>query len=165
MTMLGKGVGVYAKMVGSNAPSYVLADQGDPEIVIKYPFQVTVFKDGTTFKYRVRAGSVNNIVPKIGDVYLDALEPPEGVLDGEATHRIYLKSTTSDPPVFFPNEVEVLSSTADIADTDTNGYLLLATVVVASGKAGPVNQYVYASQVLVRAKPGTATALYSWSSR
>lgn len=152
-------------MSGSSSPSFVLADQGDPEVSLNHPFKVTVFKDGSDFKYRVRAGSVNNIVPKLGVIFLDALEPPAGTLDGEATHRIYLKSTTSDPPAFFPTTVEVISSTADIADTDTNGYLLLATVVVASGKFGPVNQYVFASQVLVRAKPGSATALYSWSSR
>lgn len=151
-------------MSGSSAPSFVIADQGDPE-VSPHPFKVTVFKDGSDFKYRVRAGSVNNIVPKIGSTFLDALEPPAGTLDGEATHRIYLKSTTDDPPAFFPTTVEAISSTADIADTDTNGYLLLATVVVASGKFGPVNQYVFSSQVLVRAKPGTSTALYSWSSR
>ena len=32
-------------------------------------------------------------------------------------------------------------------------------------KSFTVNQFVYASQVLVRAKPGTADAIWFWSSR
>jgi hypothetical protein len=164
MSMSGKGVGVYTKMSGSSSPCYVLADQPDSE-PFDHPFKVTVFKDGGVNKFRVRAGTVNNIVPKIGTDFLDAIPAPAGTLDGDATHRIYLEASSTSPPVFFPNTVEAISSTADIADTDADGYLLLATVDVTNGRIGPVNQYVYASQVLVRVKPGSATALWSWSSR
>jgi hypothetical protein len=164
MAMLGKGVGVLAKGMGSGSPSFVLADQPDPE-TFDHPFKVTVFMDGDAVKFSVRAGTVNNIVPKIGTDFLDAIPAPAGTLDGDATHRIYLKASSTSPPAFFPDTVVAISSTADIADTDADGYLLLATVVVTGGSIGPVNQYVYASQVLVRAKPGTSTALWSWSSR
>jgi hypothetical protein len=166
MGMLGKGVGVLAKGMGSGSPSFVLADQPDPE-PFDHPFKVTVFKDGDDFKFSVRAGTVNNIVPKIGTDFLDAIPAPAGTLDtsSDATHRIYLEASSASPPAFFPDTVVAISSTADIADTDADGYLLLATVAVTGGIIGPVNQYVYASQVLVRAKPGTSTALWSWSSR
>ena len=166
MSMSGKGVGIYTKMSGSGSTSYVLADQPDPES-FDHPFKVTVFKDGGAVKFSVRAGTVNNIVPKIGSTFLDAIPAPAGTLDtaSDATHRIYLEASSASPPVFFPNTVEAISSNADIADTDAEGYLLLATVAVTGGRIGPVNQYVYASQVLVRVKPGSATALWSWSSR
>jgi hypothetical protein len=59
----------------------------------------------------------------------------------------------------------VESQTSDQTDGNTNGYLKIASVVVSGGNVTAVNQFVYASQVLVRAKPGTETALWSWSSR
>lgn len=130
-----------------------------------FPFRITTRKDGSNVKVKVRAGTVNNLVPKIGSDYLDAATPPELTLTGDATHRIYLKASSATPPVFFPDTVVVESSTTAKTDTDTNGYLQIASVVVSGGKITSVNQFVYASQVLVRAKPGTATALWSWSSR
>lgn len=136
-----------------------------PEPQALYPFAVQAVRDGASFKVQVRAGTVNNLVPKIGSDYLDAATPPTLTLSGNATHRIYLKASTASPPVFFPDTVVVESATSDQADTDTYGYLLLATVVVDGGNIKSVNQFVFASQVLVRAKPGTATALWSWSSR
>ena len=130
-----------------------------------YPFRVTAKKDGANVKVKVRAGTVNNLVPKIGSDYLDAATAPELTLTGDATHRIYIKASSATPPIFFPDTVVIESSATAKTDTDTNGYLQLASVVVSGGKITSINQFVYASQVLVRAKPGTATALWSWSSR
>jgi hypothetical protein len=136
-----------------------------PEDGIDYPFRVFAYKDGEIIKVRVRAGTVNNLVPKISSAFLDAEIPPTLTLSGNHTHRIYLKASSATPPVFFPDTVVVESATSDQSDTDSNGYLLIGSVVVSGGNVTAVNQYVYASQVLVRAKPGTATALWSWSSR
>jgi hypothetical protein len=130
-----------------------------------YPFKVTYMKDGASIKVSVRAGTVNNLVPKISSTFLDDETPPTLTISGNNTHRIYLKASSATPPVFFPDTVVVESATSDLADTDSNGYLLIGSVVVSGGNVTAVNQYVYASQVLVRAKPGTATALWSWSSR
>ncbi len=130
-----------------------------------HPFKISTSRDGSTIKVRIRAGTVNNLVPKIGSDYLDKEPPPTLTLTGDATHRIYLKASTASPPVFFPDTVVAESQTTDQTDTDSNGYLLLGTVVVSNGSIVSVNQFVYASQVLVRAKPGTADALWSWSSR
>lgn len=133
--------------------------------VLVHPFKVTAFKQGGDIKVRIRAGTVNNLVPEISGTALDAETPPTLTLSGNHTFRIYLRGESSSPPVFFPDAVEAVSATSDQADTDTYGYLLLATVVVSGGAIVSVNQFVYASQVLIRAKPGTATALWSWSSR
>ena len=130
-----------------------------------HPFKVTARKEGSDIKVRVRAGTVNNLVPKIGSDYLDAETAPTLTLSGNATHRIYLKASAATPPVFFPDTIVVESATSDQSDTNTYGYLQIASVVVSGGAVTAVNQFVYASQVLVRAKPGTATALWSWSSR
>lgn len=160
---LGKGVGVLAKGIGSGSPSFVQQDQGDAEIL--HPFKVSAYKDGSDVKVTVRAGTVNNLVPTISSTYLDAVTPPTLTLTGNGTFRIYLKASTASPPVFFPDTIVAEAQSTVQADTDSNGYLLLATVVVDGGVIKSVNQFVYASQVLVRAKPGTATALWSWSSR
>ena len=165
MGLHGKGVGVYSKMSGSGSPSFVLADQPDPEVTLVHPFKVTAFYDGNDVKARIRAGTVNNLVPTIGGDPLDDDPAPTLTLTDDETNRIYLKASTASPPVFFPDTIIAESQTTDQTDTDSNGYLLLATVVVTGGKIISVNQFVYASQVLVRAKPGTATALWSWSSR
>jgi hypothetical protein len=164
MGMLGKGVGVLAKGIGSGTPSFVLQDPGDPEPFI-HPFRVTAFKTDDEIKVFIRAGTVNNLVPKIGADFLDAETPPNLTISGDHTHRIYLKASSATPPVFFPNTIVVESATTDQSDTNSNGYLKIASVVVSGGNVTTVNQFVYASQVLVRAKPGTDTALWSWSSR
>jgi hypothetical protein len=164
MGMLGKGVGVLAKGIGSATPSFVLQDPGDPEPFI-HPFRVTAFKTNDEIKVFIRAGTVNNLVPKIGADFLDAETPPNLTISGDHTHRIYLKASSASPPVFFPDTIVVESATTDQSDTNSNGYLKIASVVVSDGNVTAVNQFVYASQVLVRAKPGTATALWSWSSR
>lgn len=156
------GSGVFVRAQGSHSPM-VEADAPDSNLV--HPFQVVAYKDGADVKVRVRAGTVNNLVPEIGGTALDAATPPTLTLSGDHTHRIYLRGESSSPPVFFPDAVEAVSATSDQTDTDTYGYLKIASVVVSGGAIVSVNQFVYGSQVLVRAKPGTATALWSWSSR
>jgi hypothetical protein len=164
MTILGKGVGVLAKGIGSGSPSYVLEGQPDPEII--HPFKVTVYKSGENFIVKVRAGTVNNLVPKIDDVYLDA--SPQGTLSftGSGFKDIVLEASVGDPPIFFPDTVTVqVKARESYEDTDENGYLVLASVNIVDGAIASFSQYVYASQVLMRVKPGTETALWNWNSR
>lgn len=163
MGHLGKGVGVLAKNSGSGSPSFALEDLGDNPIL--HPFRITVRNtDGTIFA-KVRAGTVNNIVPTISSTRLDAVPAPEVTLTGDGTHRIYARVAVGASPVFFPDTAIITTSTTDQTDTDEYGYLLLGTVVVSNGAVVGVNQYVYASQVVVRAKPGSGTAIYLWTSR
>lgn len=164
MTILGKGVGVLAKGIGSGSPSFVMEDRPDPEII--HPFKVTVYKDGTNFVAKVRAGTVNNLVPKIGTEYLDASPQPSLTFTGSGYKDIVLEAAVGDPPVFFPATVTVQVKTrGTYPDTDENGYLVLASVNIVDGAIVSFTQHVYASQVLMRAKPGASTALWNWSSR
>jgi hypothetical protein len=155
-------VGYTVNRIGGRA-SIVIDEQVPADLV--HPFRVSVFKDGSNHKARVRAGTVNNLVPKISTTYLDAATPPELTLTGDGTHKIYLKAAVGGTPVFFPDTVTVISNTTTQTDDDDYGYLQIASVTVSGGKVTSVNQYVYASQVLMRVKPGTATALWNWNSR
>jgi len=155
--------GVFVRNQGGPSPLVEADDAPKDELV--HPFKVTARKDGSNVKVKVRAGTVNNLVPTISSTALDAATPPELTLTGDAVHRIYLRASSASPPVFFPDTIIVQSNTSDQTDGNTYGYLKIATVTVDGGEIVSVNQYVYASQVLVRAKPGTATALWSWSSR
>lgn len=163
MTMLGKGVGLLAKGIGSGSPSYVLQEQVEEPIL--HPFRVTFRMDGLSIKARVRAGTVNNIVPTIDDTELDATTPPELTITGDGTHRIYIKGEVGGSPVFFPDTVTIVSTTSTYTDTDSAGYLQIASITVNGGKVTALSQFVYASQILIRAKPGEDAALWSWSSR
>lgn len=135
---------------------------------ITYPFKVTVSKGTSAYEATVLPGTVNNLVPKISSVYLDADTRPKLTLSS-GKNLICLKVTYSTA-TFFPDtsEVVVLTSDAAMAPSDTNAYLQLASVnVTGSGDtlAATVNQYIFSSQVVVRAKPGTATANWAFSSR
>lgn len=164
-------MGINRFNAGSGYAHYVGKDGASLEVLptaqgIIHPFKIMANKSGGSIKVRVRAGTVNNKVPTIGGDRLDKAPPvPELTLSGDATHRIYINAAKGSTPVFFPETVTIVSDTSDKVDTDNNGYLLVGTVVVSGGKVTSVNQFVYASQVVVRAKPGDATALWLWSSR
>jgi hypothetical protein len=167
MTILGKGVGVLAKGIGSGSPSFVMEERPDPEII--HPFKCRFYFEGGVPKVLVRAGTVNNIVPTINDEPLDS--DVKGIIEltnpGNLMH-VVLEASVGDPPVFLPDTITVqLKAPNAHADTDENGYLVIGSYVLAAdGKSFvTTSQFVYASQVLVRAKPGTATALWFWSSR
>lgn len=137
-------------------------------VVTAYPFRVTTFKDGSVMKARVMPGTANNFVPKISGTYLDADTPPTLTLSS-GKNLICLKVTYSTA-TFFPDTVEVVALTSDaaMAPTNSNGYLQLASVnVTGSGSTlgAVVYQYIFASQVVVRAKPGSTTAVWAFSSR
>lgn len=167
MGILGGGVGVLMKGSGSGSPSFVLEDLGDAPIL--HPFRLTARTEvvggvGTSY-VKVRAGTVNNKVPTIGGTRLDSSTPPEITLTGTETHRIYIKVEIGASPVFFPDTVTIINTTTDQTDADEDGYLLIGTIVTEDGVVTAINQFVYASQVVVRAKPGTGTAIYLWTSR
>lgn len=152
----------YAHYVGRDGVSLEILPQNRGFL---HPFKISVSKSNGTFRAKVRAGTVNNLVPMMNGDDMDIVPPPQLTLTDDATNRIYIRAESSAPPVFFPETLEVITSTSVQTDTNTNGYLLIGSVVLAEGKVQAVNQYVYASQVVVRAKPGSATALWNWSSR
>jgi len=159
----GKAVGVFLK--GQGGPSPIVEADNPADDNFKHPFQVWAYKSGNDFKARVRAGTVNNLVPTISSTLLDAATPPELTLTGNGTHRIYIKGEVGGSPVFFPDTVTIVSTTSTFTDSDSAGYLQIASITVTAGKITALSQFVYASQILIRAKPGEDNALWSWSSR
>ena len=71
----GQSTGAFVRAQGSHSPS--LEVDLPPPDVLAHPFKLSVRKDGAYYKVKVRAGTVNNLVPKIDGEYLDAVVAPE----------------------------------------------------------------------------------------
>jgi hypothetical protein len=131
-----------------------------------HPFKVTYRKDGNDIKIKVRAGTVNNLVPTISSIYLDAEEAPELTITGTGHQDIVLEAELGDTPVFFPNNISINAfERGEYSDDNSFGYLAIASLNIVDGKVATFSQFVYSSQVVTRVKPGSATALWNWSSR
>ena len=129
-----------------------------------HPFKVKLKRDAGTLKAFVRAGTVNNVIPEIDGKYLD--DPTnEGVTVSEDAGTMYvLLRVTGSSGKFFPEEAEIIVSSTIWIDTNSAGYLNIASISFNNGTP-IVNQFVYTSQIAVRAKPGTATAIWLFSAR
>ena len=138
------------------------------ESTVEYPFKVSVFKEGTTYKAKVKPGTANNMIPKIGGTYLDAATPPTLTL---STGRTYIAlKTTYSTATFFPDTVviEAITTEAGLAATNTNGYLVLASVnieTVSGVETVTLSQFIFSSQLVIRSKPGSGTAVWLFNSR
>jgi hypothetical protein len=142
----------------------ILSDESS----VEYPFRVSLIKEGTTYRARVNPGTANNMIPKIGSTYLDDAAPPTITLSTGRTY-ICLKTTYSSA-TFFPDQVEVvaITSEAGLAATNTNGYLVLASVnieTVSGVQTATLSQYIFSSQLVIRSKPGSGTAVWLFNSR
>lgn len=140
--------------------------QGSNATAIQHPFKVKLKKVDGVLKTFVRAGTVNNVVPKISSKFLD--DPTvDGVTtsDDDGTMDVLLKVSKGASPVFFPDTAVIEVSSRPIpADTDSDGYLVLASISFNEGKA-TIFQHIYSSLICARAKPGSAAAIYLFSSR
>jgi hypothetical protein len=142
-------------------------------IIYDYPFKVTLDNIDLGTAVYVRPGSVNNFMPKISGNYLDATPKPyvHFVNFTSSKTKIVALKVTKDGVRFFPHtcEIVLLDNYDVLVDTDNYGYLALASITGENSANGPVitgvNQLVYASQVVIRAKPGSETAIWSFSSR
>lgn len=143
--------------------------------VLDYPFKVTCVPNetGAKLKVYVRPGTVNNRIPKIGTKYIDDKDAPFvefASFPSTGSVQVAIKAT-KDGVKFFPNtlNIEVFEDGVIPADTDNNGYLVIATITGSNVGGKPVvsglYQTAYSSQVVVRAKPGLSTAVWSWTSR
>ena len=144
------------------------------EKVIDFPFRVYAKKKSTGSGYDVfvRPGTANNFIPKIGSTYIDVDPAPSlSITSHSGTSKIVALKITKDGNKFFPAtcEMVLLDSAESLVNSDTIGYLQVASISTASGTNGPelknIFQYVYASQVVIRVKPGSGTALWSFTSR
>lgn len=141
--------------------------------VYDYPFKVSLGFDGNKVLVFVRPGTVNNRMPKVGAKYLDDDAPPNLEFTGFSVtnKKIVALKVTKDGIKFFPQTVDVvlLDDEESLTDTDTEGYLQLATISGKNESGKPkvsgLFQLVYASQIVVRTKAGTTTAIWTWTSR
>jgi len=141
--------------------------------IYDFPFKVTVATIDMNGAVFVRPGSANNFMPKISGIYLDATPAPYLTFSNftASKTKIVALKVTKDGVRFFPHtcEIVLLDNYGQLVDTDTIGYLALASITGKNSAYGPViktvNQLVYASQIVMRAKPGTQTAIWSFSSR
>lgn len=158
--------GVLVKQQGSHSPM-VEADEQFAEVGFLHPYKVTVrYVDGG-LRVFVRAGTVNNVVPEIDGKQLD--DPTnEGisitVLDGAGVWYVQLQ-VTGESGQFFPETAEIIVATEMTSDTNSEGYLNLAGISFTESGKPRVNQFIYASQIAIRAKPGDSTAIWLFSSR
>lgn len=139
-----------------------------------YPFKVTVGNgNGNEKIVYVRPGTVNNFVPKISGAYLDFYPPPSLTFSSVSTtkKKIVALKVTKTSPAFFPASCEIVlrDDEESLVATDFDAYLQLASISCSTkdGKlqVTSISQFVYASQIVTRAKPGDAVAVWSFTSR
>ena len=129
-------------------------------VVTLHPFYVTLFKDGSTNKFKVEAGTVNSKVPTLDGTKLDVLPAPSKTIS--ATGYVYLKCQYSSSGAF-PYTVTVEFGSTIPADGEEFAYVAIATINITSGVATKTSQDVQTSLYGERLKCGTSTAEYFFS--
>lgn len=157
MGMLGKGVGVLAKGIGSGTPSFVLDAIPDPESP-PHPYKVTVYKDGATWKAKVYPGSINGQTSTMGGTPLDDATPPTTTIS--ASGYLYLEVTHTDGSAFPVSSTVQFDTTVPTPNTDTKAYIGLAYIEYTGTSAKKMSQLVTTSLWGERLKCGTSTAEY-----
>lgn len=123
---------------------------------------VTESVEGTTKKYylRVTAGHINNVIPTLGGL---AISDSTAKLQVTESCEVWLKCNRSSPPAHFPTSIPIELGTLGVMknDTDSAGYLLLATVTFTpSGTIGSVVNYLGGSLWGEAHKFNPSTATY-----
>jgi len=116
-------------------------------------------------KITVYPGTVNRIVPKIEDDYLDASTPPSITVTGEGYICIKLTYVSS---TFFPRTAEIIFFEGSVtpADTETEGYYPLSKInSVTVDEVTTYSQIVlsYGNFVCNRLKSGANPAAWYWA--
>jgi hypothetical protein len=116
-------------------------------------------------KITVYPGTVNRIVPKIEDDYLDATTPPSITVTGEGYICIKLTYVAS---TFFPRTAEIIFFEGSVTpeDTETEGYYPLSKInSVTVDEVTTYSQIVlsYGNFVCNRLKSGANPAAWYWA--
>ena len=122
-----------------------------------HPFYVTLFKEGSTNKFKVEPGTVNSKMPKLDDTALDTKPAPSKT--ASSTGYVYLKCRYQSEDSF-PYTVTVEYDATIPADGDEYAYVSIATINVASGVVTKTAQSVRTSLYGERLKCGTSAAAY-----
>jgi hypothetical protein len=134
----------------------------DPEQGEYRPLYATY--NGTN-KYLISPGTVNRIVPKIGEVYLDAATKPQLTVTASGYICVLLTHETDS---FFPRTATIILHPGAVTpvDTETTGYYPLAKVNVTETEDGTKYETIvfsYGNFVCNRLKAGANTAVWYWA--
>jgi hypothetical protein len=154
--------GVGYTFAGTGAAATLVIDEPWVYAPTPHPFQVFCSKVGSDYIVRVIPGTINNIEPTISGTQLSAVPPPTlniGFSASPQTVYIYLLMPVgaSGTPPPFPDGPTIVHDTAPQTNTDSQAWLLLASV---DNSTGVVSQYVSGSQWGERYKCGGSDAAY-----
>jgi hypothetical protein len=154
--------GVGYTFSGTGAAATLVIDDAWVYAEGTHPFQVFCTKVGSDYIVRVIPGTINNIEPTISGTQLSAVPPPTlniGFSASPQTVYIYLLMPVgaSGPPPPFPDGPTIIHDTAPQTNSDSQAYLLLASV---DNSTGAVSQYVSGSQWGERWQCGGSGAAY-----
>lgn len=164
--------GILVRNQGSHSPMVEAEEPQGPETV-RHPFRVYTKKASSGFDVYVMPGTANNRMVKIESDYLDKTVAPKinfSTFSSTGKKIVALKVTYSTA-TFFPeaSEIVLVDDEESLTDSNTIGYLQIASITGTSTggkvKITAVNQFIFSSQVVVRAKPGSGTAVWSFVSR
>jgi len=154
--------GVGYTFSGTGAAATLVIDEPWVYAEGTHPFQVFCTKVGSDYIVRVIPGTINNIEPTISGSQLSDVPPPTlniGFSASPQTVYIYLLMPVgaSGTPPPFPDGPTVMHDTSPQTNSDSEAYLLLASV---DNSTGVVSQYVSGSQWGERYKCGANDAVY-----
>jgi len=132
-----------------------------------YPLQVYITEqDGQEARITITPGCVNRVIPKLNEKYLDADEPPDQLVVGEAYVTV---KVTYQQDKNFPRTAEIYlhlgGDLNSLEDTTTDSYYPIAKInQTTSGddKVYTVTQLSAGHLICNRTKAGTGTATWWW---
>jgi len=132
------------------------------------PFFVYLVKEEGADAVRVTTGTVNNVIPLInGTIMTNPAYTPLLLPTSAGDYVVTIKCKADPPPASFPRlDSEIKIESYPTTDTDTEGYISLATVTVTVTSGVPsyaINQLVSGSLWAERHKytePGTASYFF-----
>jgi hypothetical protein len=133
----------------------------------KKPFTVTINSQGTESSFMVHPGTVNRVVPKMNEDYLDKLEAPEYNPIYEEGY-VAIKCTY-EPETFFPRKAEIVylpgETMEPYVDTEEESYFPVAKINkddAGANSTWSVVQLSDSNMVVNRLKSGANTAVWWW---
>lgn len=165
--------GMLVKQQGSHSPMVEGNEEPLGPDIVRHPFKVYIKKGTAGIDVYVMPGTANNRMVKIGSDDLDKSEAPKlnFTTFSMTGKKIVALKITYATATFFPqaSEIVLLDDEESLTDTNTTGFLQIASITGSSvsGKAkiSAVNQFIHASQIVVRVKPGSSNAVWSFLSR
>jgi hypothetical protein len=132
------------------------------------PFTVYLDKVDDIVVIRVATGAINSVIPLINGTIMTGAYTPITAPTSAGDYVVAVKCKADAAPAFFPkSDSEIVLLPYPTTDTDTEGYIALASVTATSGTGGTltfaVNQLVSGSLSAERHKysaPNTATYYY-----